>query len=72
MNFSDCPDDNTGNITLQVIDANGRTVQQEVPARDADGGFTTRIDATNNLKPGVYIIRGTSSKKAYTQNAVIK
>lgn len=72
VNFSDCPEDNTGSINLEVIDANGTVVTQQVPARDANGSFTTSIDASNNLKPGVYIVRGTSSKAVYSQRAVIK
>lgn len=72
VNLSECPDDQNGNISLQVIDANGQLVSEQVPERNTNGGFTTTIDATNNMKPGVYIIRGVSSKSTYTQNAVIK
>lgn len=72
VNFSDCPADNSGNITVQVIDANGQLVSEDVPQRNTEGGFTTSIDASNNMAPGVYIVRGVSSKKSYTQNAVIK
>lgn len=72
VNFADCPNDNSGYITLQLIDANGQVVSEQVPQRKAEGGFSTTIDATNNLKPGVYIVRGISSRKTYTQNVVIK
>lgn len=72
VNLSACPDDQNGNISLQVIDANGQLVSEEIPERNTEGGFTTTIDASNNMKPGVYIVRGVSSKKSYTQNAVIK
>ncbi len=72
VNFSDCPQDNNGYITLQMIDANGQVVSEQIPERNASGGFSSTVDVENNLKPGVYIVRGVSSKKSYTQNAVIK
>lgn len=72
VNFTDCPQDNSGYITLQMIDANGQIVSEQIPERSTEGGFTAHIDTENNLKPGVYIVRGVSSKKAYAQNAVIK
>lgn len=72
VNFSDCPEDKDGYISLEVIDANGNIVSQQIPERSTEGGFTTTIDATNNMKPGVYVVRGTSSKKIYSQHALIK
>lgn len=72
VNFSDCPNDNDGVITLQLIDAGGQVVNQQVPVRNAEGGFTTVIDASNNLKPGVYIVRGVSSRQTYAERAVLK
>jgi hypothetical protein len=72
VNFSDCPNDNNGYITLQLIDANGQIVSQQIPERNTQGGFTTHIDTENNLKPGVYVVRGISSKNVYSQKAVIK
>lgn len=72
VNFSDCPDDSNGYVTLQLIDANGHIVMQQVPQRSAEGGFTAYIDAENNIKPGVYIVRAVTAKNVYTQNAVIK
>jgi hypothetical protein len=71
ISFSDCPSDN-GVITIQMIDASGKIVYSTVPQRDTRGGFTTSIDASNNLKPGVYIVRGVSSKGVYQQRAVLK
>lgn len=72
VNFTDCPEDKNGTINLEMINANGTVVSQQIPARNAEGGFTTTIDATDNLKPGVYIVRGNSSKKTYMNRAVIK
>jgi hypothetical protein len=72
VNFTDCPQDNNGYITLQMIDANGQIVSEQIPQRSTEGGFTAHIDTENNLKPGVYIVRGVSSNKSYALNAVLK
>lgn len=72
VNFSDCPEDNNGYISLELIDANGQVVSKQIPERNADGGFTTQIDVTNNMAPGVYIVHGVSTKKSYVQHAMIK
>lgn len=72
VSFSDCPGDNDGVIVLEMIDASGQTVSSGIPERNAKGGFTTVIDSRNNLKPGVYIVRGSSSKTAYQKKAVLK
>jgi hypothetical protein len=72
VTFTDCPADNNGIIQLDLIDANGNTVSSQVPQRNAQGGFTTVIDTQNNLAPGVYIVRGTSSKTAYQKKAILK
>lgn len=72
VSLSDCPSDNEGTISVEMMDATGRTVSSFVPERNSAGGFSYTIDTANNLKPGVYIIRGTSSKKVYQQKAVLK
>jgi hypothetical protein len=72
VNFSDCPGDSDGMITLQMIDAGGQVVSEQIPERSAAGGFTSHVDTDNNLKPGVYVVRATSSRKTYAERAVIK
>jgi hypothetical protein len=72
VTLSDCPNDNNGNIAVEVIDASGKTVSSTIPQRNAQGGFSYTLDVNDNLKPGVYIIRGTSSKAVYQQKAVLK
>jgi hypothetical protein len=72
VTFSQCPSDKEGTMVVEMIDANGTTVSSTVPQRDAGGAFTMSVDTRNNLSPGMYIIRGTSSKKSYTQKAILK
>jgi len=47
-------------------------VSEQIPERSAAGGFTSHVDTDNNLKPGVYVVRATSSRKTYAERAVIK
>ncbi len=72
INFADCPQDNDGIIKVEMIDANGTVVSSQIAEQTASGSFNLAIDRNDNLKPGVYIVRGTSSKNAYTQKAVLK
>ncbi|MBI3511070.1 MAG: T9SS type A sorting domain-containing protein [Bacteroidetes bacterium] len=72
INFTDCPGDNDGVITVDMIDANGAVVSSQIAEQNANGGFNLHIDRSNNLAPGVYIVRGTSSKNAYMQKAILK
>ncbi len=72
INFSGCPSDKDGTILVEMIDANGAMVSSSVHQQASDGSFTMQIDTGNNLKPGMYIIRGTSSKTSYVQKAVLK
>lgn len=72
VKLSDCPDDKDGKIAVQLIDATGKAVTTTIPERDAQGGFSYALDVNNNLKPGVYIVRGVSSKSVYQQKAILK
>ena len=56
--LSECAESATSDIVVQVVDASGNVVQQEMPYRNYDGSFTYSIDKSNNLKPGIYFVRG--------------
>lgn len=69
--LSECPDQAAANITVQVVDASGNVVMQEMPYRNYDGSFQYSIDKSNNLTPGIYFVRGVSEEEAYTEQVVI-
>ncbi|HLG02449.1 MAG TPA: T9SS type A sorting domain-containing protein [Bacteroidia bacterium] len=63
---------NGGTTTLEILDATGQIVYTMSPELNSKGGFTVTINADNNLKPGVYIVRSRSANAVYQQKAVIK
>lgn len=70
--LSECPENAMTDIVVQVIDASGNVVQQEMPYRNYDGSFAYSIDKSNNLKPGIYFVRGVSNEELYTEQVVIQ
>jgi hypothetical protein len=69
VTLTDCPE-GEGLVRVELLDATGRQVSTILPADNN----TTRlhVDTANNLKPGVYIVRGVSSKKNYQKKVVLK
>lgn len=72
IDLSGCDDDASPEINVELIDAAGHKVYSRVPARDDKGSFSFTVDAANNLKPGVYIVRGQSRKENYSKKIIIK
>lgn len=72
IDLSGCDDDASPEINVELIDAAGHKVYSKVPARDDKGSFSFTVDANNNLKPGVYIVRGHSRKENYSKKIIIK
>ncbi|TND10571.1 MAG: hypothetical protein FD123_213 [Bacteroidetes bacterium] len=72
VKLDDCPENSGSDITIDLIDASGKQVFSTVPVRDMRGSFTLTLDSSNNLKPGVYMIRGTSNREKYMKKVVIR
>ena len=72
IDLSGCDDSESPEINVELIDAAGHKVYSKVPARDDKGSFSFTVDASNNLKPGVYIVRGQSRKENYSKKIIIK
>lgn len=72
IDLSGCDDDASPEINVELLDAAGHKVYSKVPARDTKGSFSFSVDATNNLKPGVYIVRGHSRNENYSKKIIIK
>lgn len=72
IDLSGCDDDASPEINVELLDAAGHRVYSKVPARDDKGSFSFTIDSKNNLKPGVYIVRGQSRKENYSKKIIIK
>jgi len=71
VTLSECEDNADTDILVEMFDAGGNKVYSKVPVRDFDGSFTFNIDTHNNLKPGIYIVRGHSSRESYSKKVVV-
>jgi len=72
VDLVDCDDNERPDINVELIDASGNKVYSKVPVRDEKGSFSFTLDTKNNLKPGVYIVRGVSRKENYSKKILVK
>lgn len=72
VDLAECDNEESPDITVELIDATGNKVFSHIPERDSKGSFSLTIDKTNNLKPGVYIVRGVSKSEQYNKKVIIK
>jgi hypothetical protein len=72
VELAECDSDDSPEIEVEVIDAAGNKVYSHVPERDSKGSFSLSIDTKNNLKPGVYIVRGQSRSEQYNKKVIVK
>jgi len=72
IDLTECKHNESADIKVEMVDASGNLVFSHVPYRDFDGSFQFNIDVGNNLKPGVYIIRGASSTESYQNKVIVK
>ena len=72
IDLSECEHNESAEIKVEMIDALGNLVYSKIPYRQFDGSFQFSIDSSNNLKPGVYIVRGASQSESYTKKVIVK
>ena len=72
IDLAECDNSESPEINVELVDASGRKVYSKVPLRDDKGSFSFTFDSKNNLKPGIYIVRGVSRKENYTKKVIIK
>ena len=72
VDLTECDNEESPDITVELLDAAGNKVYSHVPERDSKGSFSLSIDKTNNLKPGVYVVRGISKTEQYNKKVIIK
>lgn len=72
IDLAECDNSESPEINVELVDASGSKVFSKVPLRDDKGSFSFSFDSKNNLKPGIYIVRGVSRKENYTKKIIIK
>lgn len=72
LSLSECQEQESATIQVEVIDAGGNKIIQEIPYRNSDGSFLYNIDTSNNLAPGLYVINARSASENYNQKMIVK
>jgi hypothetical protein len=72
IDLSGCDDQTSPEINVELLDAAGNKVFSKIPVRDDKGSFSFTVDSNNNLKPGVYVVRGTSKRENYSKKMIVK
>lgn len=72
IDLADCDNNDNPEINVELLDVSGSKVFTKVPLRDEKGSFSFSIDSKNNLKPGIYIVKGVSRKENYTKKIIVK
>lgn len=72
VELAECNNEESSEIEVELIDAAGNKVYSHIPERDSRGSFSLSIDTKNNLKPGVYIVRGYSKSEQYNKKVIVK
>lgn len=71
VTMSECEDNITGMVKVQVLDASGHLIISEVPYTQSDGSFAYSINTSNNFAPGIYIIKAGGSN-IKTEKVIVK
>ncbi|MBT6029317.1 MAG: T9SS type A sorting domain-containing protein [Crocinitomicaceae bacterium] len=70
VKLSDCPI-GSPKIQLMMTDATGHVVNEIYDTRNFDGSFDIKIDKSNNLKPGIYIITASTGENHFSEKIII-
>ncbi len=69
--MNNCEGENINEIQIAVFDALGNLTYSSTPQNMDNGQMKFQYDVQNNIKPGVYIVRGSSGSKTYTKKVFI-
>jgi len=57
---------------MEVYDMAGNLVEMEAEYPDSDRSTTFKVNSSNNLSPGIYIVRANAQGKDYTSKAMMR
>lgn len=70
--FENCDNEENENVRFKVYDAMGNVVYFSMEKSILNGQADFTLDATNNLAPAVYIIRGETQEKAMDKKVIMQ
>ena len=71
VTMSECEDNTNNTVKVQVLDASGHLITSEVPYTQSDGSFAYSLNTSNNLAPGIYIIKA-GANNAKSEKVIVK
>lgn len=71
ISLDGCKEDVVKNLSFYLFDFLGNSVKTELPT-GSDGSTALTFDVNNNLKPGVYILKGVAFSKHYDKKVIIQ
>ncbi len=70
--FDDCMDDEMKNASFMVYDATGHVVYTSLNKTIEQGKASFSFNVNNNLKPAVYIVRGSTESKILDKKTILQ
>lgn len=72
INLSGDPNSESGTNLIQIFDATGALVFEEISANNGQGGFNVVINEKGELAAGIYLVRAGSGNEFVSQHIVIR
>lgn len=72
ITLENCQENERGEMKVELFDAAGNRIYQNIPYRDSDGSFSFYINTDNNMAPGVYIVRAAAVRESYKKRMIVK
>jgi hypothetical protein len=71
IDLKDCPLDNS-QVNVELYDAFGKKIVNRITPKSKDKDISFHLNSSNNLAPGVYIVRSTANGKNESSKIIVK
>ncbi len=71
INLADCPLGES-DVNVELYDAFGKRITNRISPKSKDQDISFHLNSSNNLSPGVYIVKANTNGKAQSQKVIIK
>jgi hypothetical protein len=71
IDLKDCPLENS-QVNIELYDAFGKKIVNRITPKSKDKDISFHLNSSNNLAPGVYIVRSTANGKNESSKVIVK
>jgi hypothetical protein len=71
IDLKDCPLDNN-QVNVELYDAFGKKIVNRITPKSKDKDISFHLNSSNNLAPGVYIVKSTANGKSESSKIIVK